>query len=101
MLTLIIAFLFTTTAFGLFLYYYVWHNRFATQIRLAITEKGGRVISIKRMLHTNKNLQKNDSLEVTVQKVEWKVVYKDKFENLHTTHCQIKNDQLQWHPPLT
>lgn len=100
MLTLFIAFLFTACAFGIFLYYYVWHNRFATQIRLAINETGGRVISIDRVLQTQKNLQEKNYLEVSVNRVEWQIVYKDKFENLHETRCYIKNGQLHWHPSL-
>lgn len=100
MLTLIIAFLFTALAFGLFLYYFVWPNRFTTKMRLAINEKGGRVISIKREFSTQKNLQGKNHLEVAVQRVEWHVVYKDKFENQHETRCHIVNDQLHWHPPL-
>lgn len=100
MITLIIAFLFTTLAFGIFLYYYAWHNRFTTQMRLAINETGGRVISIKRILRTKKNLQEKNHLEVMVNQVEWQIVYKDKFESVYETRCHIKNDQLHWHPPL-
>ncbi len=100
MLTLIIAFLFTTLAFALFLYYFVWHNRFSTKIRLAIHEKGARIICIKRIVQTQNNPRRENYPEVTVNRVEWQVIYKDKFENFHETRCRIINDQLHWTPPL-
>ncbi len=100
MATLILAFLFTALAFGIFLYYYVWQHRFVTQIRLAIYKNGGRVISIKRTLQKQKNLRGENLSEVSVSRVAWIVVYKDQFENVHETECRIMNDQPHWHPPL-
>jgi len=98
--TLILAFLFTTLAFGIFLYYYAWQHRFVTQIRLAIYKNGGRVISIKRRLQKQKNLRGENHPEVSVNQMAWTVVYKDQFENLHKTECRMVNDQPHWHPPL-
>jgi hypothetical protein len=100
MLTLLIPFLFTTLAFAIFLFYFVWHNRFATKIRLAIQERGGRVISIKRTVEAQKNLRNENHPEVLVNRVAWYILYKDKYENIHETQCRIIDDQPHWHPPL-
>ena len=100
MTTLILAFIFTTLAFGVFLYYYVWQHRFVTHIRLDIHKNGGRVVSIKRTLQKQKNLRGENHPEVGVSQIVWQVVYKDKFENIHETECRMINDQPHWNPPL-
>jgi len=105
MLTMIVAFFFTIILFGFFLYYFVWQNRFATQIRLAVSQTGGRVISIKHQTRTAKKIRaKNHPEEIsdvlTIQNVEWKIVYRDHNEVLRETRCRPVKGQLYWDPPL-
>ena len=54
MSTILIAYLFTALIFGFFLYYFVWRNRYMTQIRLAIHKIEGRAVSIERIVRETK-----------------------------------------------
>jgi len=95
-----IVFIFTTLIFGFFLYYYAWHNRHATQMRLAINNIDGRVISIKKEIKKNRGNQTPPDLFV-IKSVAWKVVYKDRNDKLCEKHCSLKDGQLDWQPPLS
>ena len=101
MSTILIAYLFTALIFGFFLYYFVWRNRYVTQIRLAIHKIEGRTVSIERVVRETKKIRMDhypDLLALT--SIEWKVIYKDRNDNLCETHCRVKDGQLDWHPPL-
>ena len=102
---MIVAFFFTTILFGFFLYYFVWRNRFVTQIRLAVSQTGGRVISIKRQIKIAKKIRTRNHPEdtsdvLTIQNVEWKIVYRDHDEVLRESRCRPVKGQLYWDPPL-
>ena len=98
MSTILIAYLFTALVFGFFLYYFVWRNRYATQIRLAVYKVEGRVVSIERVV---KEIQVNEHRDLlALTSIEWKVIYKDRNDNLCETQCRVKDGQLDWHPPL-
>jgi hypothetical protein len=102
MATILIAFVFTVLIFGFFLYYYAWKNRHTTQIRLAINKIDGRVISIERIVK-EKKIQVDhhpDSNSFSLKNVVWKVVYKDRHENLDETYCTLSSGKLDWDPPL-
>ena len=101
MSTILIAYLFTALIFGFFLYYFVWRNRYMTQIRLAIHKIEGRAVSIERIVRETKKIRADhypDLLALT--SIEWKVIYKDRNDNLCETRCRVKDGQLDWHPPL-
>ena len=101
MSTILIAYLFTALIFGFFLYYFVWRNRYMTQIRLAIHKIEGRAVSIERIVRETKKIrvdQRPDLLALT--NIEWKVIYKDRNDNLCETRCRVRDGQLDWHPPL-
>lgn len=99
MSTILIAYLATALIFGFFLYYYVWRNRHVTQIRLAIHKIEGRVVSIERVVREVQVGQHRDLL--ALKRIEWKVIYKDRNDNLCETRCCAREGQLDWHPPLS
>ena len=96
--TILIAYLFTALIFGFFIYYFVWRNRYVTQIRLSVYKVEGRVVSIERVvreIHVNEHQNL-----LALKRIEWKVIYKDRNDNLRETRCRVKGGQLDWHPPL-
>ncbi len=99
MSTILIAYLFTALVFGFFLYYFVWRNRYVTQIRLSVYKVEGRVVSIERVV---REIQVNEHRDLlALKRIEWKVIYKDRDDNLCETCCRVKDGQLDWHPPLS
>ena len=99
MSTILIAYLFTALIFGFFLYYFVWRNRYVTQIRLSVYKVEGRVVSIERVV---REIQVNEHQDLlALKRIEWKVIYKDRDDNLCETHCRVEGGQLDWHPPLS
>ena len=98
MSTILIAYLFTALVFGFFLYYFVWRNRYVTQIRLSVYKVEGRVVSIERVV---REIQVNEHQDLlALKRIEWKVIYKDRDDNLCETRCRVQDGQLDWHPPL-
>ncbi len=101
MATILIVYVFTALIFGFFLYYYAWRNRYVTQIRLAINKIEGRVVSIERVVRETKKIRVNHHLDLlSVKHIEWKVIYKDRNDNLREARCRLKGGRLDWHSPL-
>lgn len=101
MVTILTAYVFTLLIFGFFLYYFVWRNRYVTQIRLAIHKIEGRIVSIERVVKERKRIQIDHHLDrLALKRIEWRVVYKDRNDNLCETYCRSNAGRLDWHPPL-